>query len=326
MDDEAVATGNNIKTTSFHEDTVFNSKPSKKAKARPIIEEHYDDCCTDLTPILYITADISDDEFDKQSMLLDSCLFAADKLPFLDDATIQEIRKIENYSQRVFDPSFPLWHFLGSEYTQVTPDPLPECIKAFATIYELETFTEQCMHSDTKQQLDVVEICGGVGGVLQLAIRKQMKAGINFDLRTGIDLNKQSEIDKLWAYLTRHRPRVIVGAPPCTAFGSWAKLNKQRAPEAWALSMAIGKPLANLLAYVALWQLDSDRDFIVENPQSSELWDLPLWQKILNHASVHSHLPSMHGWSPRSGGVTLLQTHNVCRQQGMLSQKIEIEM
>ena len=89
------------------------------------------------------------------------------------------------------------------------------------------------MHSDTKQQLDVVEICGGVGGVLQLAIRKQMKAGINFDLRTGIDLNKQSEIDKLWAYLTRHRPRVIVGAPPCTAFGSWAKLNKQRAPEAW---------------------------------------------------------------------------------------------
>ncbi len=63
---------------------------------------------------------------------------------------------------------------------------------------ELSNHTESFMLSDTNSQLDVVEICGGEGGVLQIAARKQMRTGKNFDHRTGIDLTNKSEVGNLW--------------------------------------------------------------------------------------------------------------------------------
>ena len=105
----------------------------------------------------------------------------------------------------------------------------PKAFKTSQTVATLTAYTESCLLSDNSQ-LDVVEICGGEGGVLRLAARKHLRTGQNFDLRTGSDLTKKSDVDKLWLYLAKYKPRVIVGAPPCTAFGQWAHINKIRAP------------------------------------------------------------------------------------------------
>ena len=123
---------------------------------------------------------------------------------------------------------------------------------------------------------------GGKGGTTRVAFTKGLKVGENFDLVTAVDLTQPSQASKLLAYVQAHRPGVIVMAPPCTAFGPWAHINQWRHRAAWLNALAIGKPLAELTCALAQLQLRCGNHFIIENPMTSRIWQLPCFQRLLH--------------------------------------------
>eukprot|EP00973_Karenia_brevis_P016672 2282973-Karenia_brevis.AAC.1 len=89
-----------------------------------------------------------------------------------------------------------------------------------------------------------MEICGGVGGVSKLAVRRHLCAGTNFDLRHGVNLLDPSPKRSLWKYICDHKPLIIIMAPPCTAFANWSRLNRVKYPSTWHHSWQQGLALA----------------------------------------------------------------------------------
>ena len=96
------------------------------------------------------------------------------------------------------------------------------------------------------RKLDVMEICGGAGGVSKVSLRHHLKVGHNFDLNHGIDLTNPDDVRGLWNYVRFTRPRFIVMGPPCTAFGNLSRVNRVHHPTTWAQSLVIGKQIAKL--------------------------------------------------------------------------------
>ena len=76
-------------------------------------------------------------------------------------------------------------------------------------------------------------------------------------------------------------------SPPCIAFGPWSNFNCLYNQETW-LEFLIGKPLAIFCARVAMAQMSEARHFICENPWSSHLWQLPVWESILKDPRVRT--------------------------------------
>ena len=54
-----------------------------------------------------------------------------------------------------------------------------------------------------------MELCGGAGRPLEIAVHRRMRAGRNFDLATGVDLSDPAEVQAYWGYLNESRPRVV---------------------------------------------------------------------------------------------------------------------
>ena len=144
----------------------------------------------------------------------------------------------------------------------------------------------------THRRLDVIEICGGVGGVSKVSLRQHLKVGKNFDLTCGIDLTDPKHVAALWKYIREVRPRFIIMAPPCTAFASWSHHNRTQYPEAWRKSRLMGMAIGKLCADVALWQIAHGGYYVIENPFGSELFTQSYMNTLRQSHSVHEvHFP-----------------------------------
>jgi hypothetical protein len=133
---------------------------------------------------------------------------------------------------------------------------------------------------------DIVELFGGEGKCLKLAVRRQLVSGVNFDVTCDMDLDKPQQIAQFWNYMLKHKPRVAIMGPPCTSFGPWSRFNKVHNHETWSKNHAIGVRLANLVAKVALFQLANKCHFIIENPWQSEIWNLPSFVSLIARPEV----------------------------------------
>eukprot|EP00975_Prorocentrum_lima_P042558 8940430-Prorocentrum_lima.AAC.1 len=74
-----------------------------------------------------------------------------------------------------------------------------------------------------------------------------------------------------------------VSAPPCTGMKGFSALNRLMAPDAWHRSRMISAPLGQLAGDIALYQLEHERHFLVENPRGSERFALPSWERVPQH-------------------------------------------
>ena len=55
--------------------------------------------------------------------------------------------------------------------------------------------------------LDLCELCGGdQARTSQIAIRRRLRTGENFDLVTGYDLNKPNDQQAVWHYFEKRKP------------------------------------------------------------------------------------------------------------------------
>ena len=128
--------------------------------------------------------------------------------------------------------------------------------------------------------MDIVEFCGGQAGVSKLAIRRRLKTGINADIICGIDLSKAADRETFIKYVERHKPLVIIGAPPCTAMAGWSHYNSKMHRETYMENRKRGEALANFFAKICLLQMAGHRHWIVENPHGSDLFKLPSWREL----------------------------------------------
>eukprot|EP00971_Amphidinium_carterae_P277049 5498028-Amphidinium_carterae.1 len=116
--------------------------------------------------------------------------------------------------------------------------------------------------------------------------RKGLQGGRNVGLVVGIDLNDRQQQQEMWRYLEKTTPLVVVMSPTCRPFGGWSHFNRTMHPEAWQRSLEQALPHAILCSKVALWQDQQQRYFIVEQPETSDMWLHGDWPKVLGRPSV----------------------------------------
>ena len=125
--------------------------------------------------------------------------------------------------------------------------------------------------------LDIVEVCGGDARPSQIAVRRQMPSGENFDLRNGYNLNDKRRQDAVWEYFKRCRPLVAVMAPTCTPFGPMSHLNYQINYDGWLRSYDLAAPHGRFCGRIALFQDEQRRYYLNEKPYQSQLYADPPW-------------------------------------------------
>ena len=133
-----------------------------------------------------------------------------------------------------------------------------------------------------------MEICGGTAGVTKVLIRRGLKNGKNMDIVIGADLTDIEHRRYVAEYIKRHKPKVIVMGPPCTAFGGYSRINKLKSSEQYRKQRRIGTIIADFCADIAEFQLKEGRHFLLENPAGSDLFKLPSWDKVISKYNLPS--------------------------------------
>ena len=238
-----------------------------------VIEEHYDDCGTDLSGL---GADIK--------------------------ALTLEYLVLEPYFLTCDDPGTSLADGLETCWFQGTDADGSNLVRVpstawFATIPEAGIALMFSGPGD-----DVVEICGGEARVTTICIRRRLKSGGNFDLVTQCDLNTPKGQKELWDHLKVHRPLVVVMSPTCKPFGPRARQNRILNYQTWFQSYQEAAPHGRVCGEVALWQHNEGRYFIVEQPFPSELYAEPPWPTVIKQegivtAKIHQCMTGLQGRS-----------------------------
>lgn len=69
-------------------------------------------------------------------------------------------------------------------------------------------------------------------------------------------------------------------SPPFTGLGPYSYINAVSAPDAWHKSRLTSVPLGQLAGEIDLHQYNCNNHFLAENPQKSELYELPSWTQV----------------------------------------------
>ena len=87
-------------------------------------------------------------------------------------------------------------------------------------------------------------------------------------------------------HIERHRPLVIVLAPPCASFGHWTHRNRVLHPATWEETRRVSEILAVFAARVARLQITAGRHLLLENPAGSGLCGLDCFRGIWESGEV----------------------------------------
>ena len=226
-------------------------KPKTRIKE---IEEHYDDCGTDLTGLKVLPSDLADE------MLVEHVLDSGSD----DD-----------------DSTLPIWWLRGSSAAPPTP--------SSHSVYHATSLDEFIHMMDNEgSSLDIVEICGGAGRTSTISGRRHLKVGNNFDLTTECDLNDPRNQRMVLQYLADQRPLVVVMAPTCTPFGPMANVNWHINYDGWRRSYDLAAPHGRFCGRVAMAQHRAGRHWLAEQPFPSRLWEEPPWPEVRSLPNCHS--------------------------------------
>ena len=244
-------------------------------KKKQLQEDHHDDCGSDTGPI---------DDCHERALL-------ARTIGTLDDATAYSFyndRSFDEFSDHEFEEighnNFNLHYLLGAEVDEAGPEFCGH--HPDATFVKFECFLSHMQRLPSG--VDVMEIFGGEGGVTRVAVRRRLKTGKLVDVITGDNLTNRDTVQKMLELIHTIKPLVIVGGPPCTAFGNWSRMNRITNPDSYANSRSVGLQLAAVMIKVIEAQMRNERFFILENPAGSELFKLPDYVKLYKTGLVCS--------------------------------------
>ena len=217
-------------------------------KRKKFVEDHYDDCGEDISSIA--------DERQINLLVTDD----------IEDDVLTEQE----------DSSYLAYMLWGSEMDRTISPPPSVCAP---TSFE-EAIT---LLSAVGPGIDLAELCGGVARPSTLAIRRRLTTGQNFDLVTGVDLNKPSHQQLARQYINDNNVLVVVMAPTCGPFGPMGKFNRAINPTSWRASYQQAAPHGRFCGEIARMQMRKGRHFICEQPVGSDLYLEHPWPEVFNH-------------------------------------------
>ena len=132
----------------------------------------------------------------------------------------------------------------------------------------------------------LIEICGGHARASQVAVRRNLKTGPNFDLITMVDLTERRHQEGTMNYIDAREVLVAVMAPVYDPIGPLGKLNKHIHPDSWQRSYDGVALFAILCGRVALTQPRNIRHFIQEQPHPTKLYEEHHWPEVLSTKGV----------------------------------------
>ena len=251
------------------EEAVKQSRKRKPQKQ----ESHHDDCGSDVDLLEETSLQATCHTYDPlRSAFFDDCSFHASLTNTDFDHICQhEVCRYDNDDLEL--SAVDEYHLFNHD------DPCSSNVDQFFQILD---------ESSSSKEKDVVEICGGEGGVIKVAVSRKLAVGHNFDIRCGIDLTKEEERHKLMKYIDIHKPLCIVMSPPCTAFANWSRFNKVHNSATWQRSRNIGEVIAEFCAEVIVKQLSGGRHFFLEQPKGSDMFMLPCLTQIRKSGKIHT--------------------------------------
>ena len=129
--------------------------------------------------------------------------------------------------------------------------------------------------------LDLCELCGGPEArTSQVAIRRRLKTGHNFDLVCDVDLGDPMMQTAVAHYINDNNVMVVIMAPSCRAIGPTSKLNYRINPEGWAKSFDADLPHLEFCGRMAILQERKGRFWFAETSFPTWLWTLREWQHV----------------------------------------------
>jgi hypothetical protein len=135
----------------------------------------------------------------------------------------------------------------------------------------------------TDGKIDVLEIFAGSARVTAACADKGLVVGQPIDISAGFDLLTPQGQAKAWHILHTQRPAFIFMAPVCTSWCSLANLQPSSVREE---KRRKALPMIAFCATVAWHQLATGGHFIIENPTTSAVWNLPDITDLANYGTI----------------------------------------
>ena len=248
----------------------------EKIKTKKHVEESFDDCGEDVTAIEseYAAVFAAFDDDDSTTCPSSDIENQSDGEDEFKQVYLSSLGDLLKFADKISESPK-----VERAYSHVLSQEEEQSFRIAADLHE--PFCSHFWTAPEQSPMHVMEIFGGYGGVTRLAIKRKLKVGKCFDINVGIDLTQEKEVQKLLHYIDRHKPECIIMGPPCTSFSAWARFNRIHYFDAWLKSYQIGLPLAELCATIAQVQMRAGRYFLIENPWSSEIWNLACFQQFL---------------------------------------------
>ena len=166
--------------------------------------------------------------------------------------------------------------WLTIDVDEATPE-----VRRVANFTDYSILTEQHAYAHQDRSfVDVAEVMGGEGRTTQVLVRRGYSSGDNFDCVVGCDLMRADEEQRLYDYIGRFKPKVLVMAPQCTGMAGWGRFNAVMNPEAHQRSAAISHHLGTICARCAILQYEGGRHYFLEQPKGFDLYKMPIYQYL----------------------------------------------
>ena len=129
-------------------------------------------------------------------------------------------------------------------------------------------------------------MCGGVGRPSQLAVRRRLATGHNFDFTTGYDLGNNVHQQHVLQYITKSNVLVVLMAPSCRTLGPTSNLNYKINYDTWLKHYQEDMPHVHFCGRVAMLQIQLRNFFFAENPWPTHLINEGKWPQVLKHSEI----------------------------------------
>ena len=229
-------------------------------KRKFVIEDHFDDCGTDLS-----------------GLGPDIVFFAAD--------IFVELPACDSGLSDTFANSLAVWWLRGSEWQSEGVERHPPHTRLTHSIHEM-----MVMLAATPAGDDVVELRGGASRNAVICFHRHLPSGDCFDAVAHCDLNDPAEQGVAMELIHTIKPLVAVMAPCCVPFGPLASLEYISNYERWLASYLQAAPFGRFCGHVALAQNANGCHFINQQPFPSWLYQESPWPQVLALPTVSSEL------------------------------------
>ena len=193
---------------------------------------------------------------------------------------ISKLRKDHNPLEDVQVPLDPLAMYLNTDADRVDPAKVLMARDAAQLSPEGISYSNSHWMPVTSGPIDFLELFSGSARLSQVAALSGLRVGTPVDFRTGFDLNRSLDRQRVMSIIEKQKPMFIFMAVECTA---WSIMQNASDPEYRRKKQQKAMPMVEFCSAVAKYQIDHGRFFLIENPSTSSIWYTRSFTRLLNY-------------------------------------------